>query len=95
MGRLPLQFLEPDICRTIKPFHPTSVAIFTFSKTLVKYLDHLVADRPSTETFDHTIKDLTVVNFHSWAWGFMAEKGALKAVEVAKEGVQMTFVQKF
>lgn len=75
-------------------FHPTSVAIFTFSKTLVKYLDHLVTDRPSTEAFDHTINDLTVVNFHSWAWSFMAEKGVLKAVEVASPGVQMTFLQR-
>ena len=75
-------------------FHPTSVAIFTFSKTLVRYLDHLVTDRPSSEEFDHTIKDLTVVNFHSWAWGFMAERGALEKVEVIKSGVQMSFVHR-
>lgn len=75
-------------------FHPTSVAIFTFSKTLVGYLHHLVTDRPSTEAFDHTIKDLTVVNFHSWAWGFMAERGALEGVEVVRSGVQMSFLKR-
>lgn len=57
------------------------VGIFTFNKTLVSSLECLLNSLSSEE--QEGSENITITNFHKWAWGFLFEGQGL-AVNVAK-----------
>ena len=50
-------------------FQNTHVCIFSFTKSLIKYV------RSILETDDQDTTSITVINFHKWAYAFLRERG--------------------
>lgn len=64
-------------------FEEAKVAIFTYNKTLVKYIDAITplipgGYRSDTEIIDHTVPkglNVFVTSFHKWAYHFIDQNG--------------------
>lgn len=60
-------------------FEDTNVCIFSFNKSLIKYIKGILGD------YDNEGSNILVTTFHKWAYGFLGERGYWSSYKVAKE----------
>ena len=60
-------------------FRDTHICIFSYTKNLIKYVESLLDGEGIGS------RELSVVNFHKWAYGFLKEQGFWRTHEVADD----------
>ena len=65
-------------------FDVQSVGVFTFTKSLIAYMDYLCGE---------TATGFTCVNFHKWAYGFLEERGEIPGGGAIREWEQKRLIK--